>query len=69
MKAGSFLTWFEAYDFQIIFFLLHTPDEPYWVRPKYHTRTKKDEPRYTVDEEIAMMNEQIEASKSFFLLF
>ncbi|XP_023643222.1 uncharacterized protein LOC111831899 [Capsella rubella] len=46
-------------------FLLHTPDEPDWLRPKYHTRTEKDEPQYTVDEEIAMMNEQIEASEGF----
>ncbi|KAG7584784.1 Cystatin-related plant [Arabidopsis thaliana x Arabidopsis arenosa] len=46
-------------------YLLCTPEDPECLKHHYITRTEKDEPQYTVEEEIAMMNEQIENSEGF----
>ncbi|CAH2048119.1 unnamed protein product [Thlaspi arvense] len=44
-------------------FLVHSPDEEEpWIRPPYITKTEKDEPWLTTDEEIDLMNEQINKS-------
>jgi len=45
--------------------LLCTPEDPECLKHHYITRTEKDEPQYTVDEEIAMMNEHITKSEVF----
>ncbi|XP_010473552.1 PREDICTED: uncharacterized protein LOC104752987 [Camelina sativa] len=46
-------------------YLLCTPEDPECLNHHYITRTEKDEPHYSVDEEIDMMNAQIEASEGF----
>ncbi|CAA0310447.1 Cystatin-related plant [Arabidopsis thaliana x Arabidopsis arenosa] len=46
-------------------YLLCTPEDPECLKHHYITRTEKDEPQYTVDEEIALMNEQITKSEGF----
>ncbi|CAH2048117.1 unnamed protein product [Thlaspi arvense] len=47
-------------------FLVHSPDEKKpWIRPPYITKTEKDEPWLTTDEEIDLMNEEINKSLGF----
>ncbi|VVA93894.1 unnamed protein product [Arabis nemorensis] len=47
-------------------YLIHSPDEPEpWFKPKYLTRTEKDVPLRTTEQEIALMNGQILATEGF----
>ncbi|ESQ29055.1 hypothetical protein EUTSA_v10023855mg, partial [Eutrema salsugineum] len=46
-------------------FLLCTPDDPECLKYHYMTKTEKDEPQLTVEQEIAEMNKQIYESEGF----
>ncbi|KFK40525.1 hypothetical protein AALP_AA2G007000 [Arabis alpina] len=46
--------------------LIHSPDEPKpWFKPKYVTRTEKDVPLRTTEQEIDLMNQQLQAYEGF----
>lgn len=51
-------------------FVVHPADEPReWVTPKYMTKTEKDEPQLTTDEEVDLMNKEIDKSEVYFFIF
>lgn len=47
-------------------FLLWKPGDPDYERPPYMTRTEKDKPQYTPEEELAIMTKQVNESDVWF---